>query len=231
MSNASEFSGSFGTERDLVPPGTSLLLAVTIIMVALACALGAYLLATQALQQLHAQGYKFWSDVTFSSPLIPDPAYFGGSAWVLYQPGWHPGIAFATRPIVRAVVAFICIAGGGLTILVAARHFQTAAKHPGLVLGLIAVGFGLQATLQGAPAAIDIDLPSHQLTSGDTSLPLGSIRGFTTFTHHGRHNHGTDLYVEAGSNSAELAKFTLSTDAVAMQAALQDFTSSNGGQL
>jgi hypothetical protein len=216
--------------RSLVSPANTALLAITIVVVGLACGLGAYASSLHTLQQLQQQGYQYWMYTTVNSTLV-NITDLGGSAWTSYVPGQHLYIAFTLQPLMRGGIACIGIAAGGITLLVASRHVPNpAGKHPGAAFGLVLLLLGLQATFEGPPHGIQLDLPSQHLIAGNTALMLGSITGFSTYTHNTRHNHGTEVDAQLGGNAAELASFGSRDEAQTVQNALQTFTNTGGGQ-
>lgn len=232
MFNNQDQYGISTPERNIVPAGTTFLLAVTIIVVALFCGLGGYALSLRTLQQLQQQGYDFWTNSSFDSPVLVNFAFIGGSTWVNNQPGQSLSIAFATQPMLRGILGFGFFAVGGVLSLYAARHFRGASRrHPGLIIGLVLCFMGIQSAFEPPPDTITINLASHALRDGSTAIALGDVNGFGTYTHNSRHDHDTDLFVQHAGNDTNLATFSDASDAQSMQTALQTFVSSGGTQL
>lgn len=224
--------GTYSATENTVTAGTTALLALTIVMVALASGLAAYVFARDTLQQLQQQGYQYWMDTSFDSPFFVNFGFFGGSAWTNYQPGQSLSIAFATQPMLRGILGFAGIATGGIILLLSARHLTgVSRKHPGLAFGLFFCLAGIQGAFEPPPDNININLTSHALDDGSTDVALGDVNGFGTYTHTGRHSHGTDLFVQHDGEDTTLARFSFSSDAVTVQSALQNFVSSGGTQL
>ncbi len=83
--------------------------------------------------------------------MLPNFGFFGGSVWTNYLSGQSLSIAFTTLPLLRGILAFAGIAGGGIILLVAARHVSGAAKkHPGLGFGILLCLAGCAGGLRAA---------------------------------------------------------------------------------
>ncbi len=62
--------GAYGATDNTISAGTTALLALTIVMVALASGLAAYVFSRDTLQQLQQQGYQYWTGASVI-PLKP----------------------------------------------------------------------------------------------------------------------------------------------------------------